>query len=61
MEATTLVRKKEKGPHKYDNMYCFLSPKSMLFRLKISLLEEETASSSKPTLNHPNLVKGVRQ
>jgi hypothetical protein len=61
MKATTLVRKKEKRPHKYDNMYFFLSPKSMLFRLKIPLLEEESASSSEPALDHPNLVKDVKQ
>jgi hypothetical protein len=39
-------------------MYLFLSPKSMLLRLKIPLPEEEAASSSKPTLDHPNLAKG---
>jgi hypothetical protein len=33
----------------------------MLLRLKIPLPEEEAASSSEPTLDHPNLVKGVRQ
>jgi hypothetical protein len=33
----------------------------MLFRLKIPLLEEEAASSSESSLDHPNLVKGVRQ
>jgi hypothetical protein len=42
-------------------MYIFLSPKSMFFRLKISLLEEEAASSSEPILDHPNLTKGVKQ
>jgi hypothetical protein len=57
-----LYQKKErKDPHKYDTMYLFLFPKSMLFRLKIPLLEEESASSSEPTLDHPNLVKDVKQ
>jgi hypothetical protein len=42
-------------------MYLFLSPKSMLLGLKIPLLEEEAASSSEPTLDHPNLAKGVKQ
>jgi hypothetical protein len=42
-------------------MYLFLSLKSILLRFKISLSEEETASSSEPILDHPNLVKGVRQ
>jgi hypothetical protein len=42
-------------------MYLFLSPKSMFLRLKIPLLEEETASSSKPTLDHPNLTKVMKQ
>jgi hypothetical protein len=42
-------------------MYLFLSPKNMLFRLKIPLLEEEAASSSEPTLDHSDLVKGVKQ
>jgi hypothetical protein len=37
--ATTLVRKREKGPHKYDTTYLFLSSKSMLLGLKIPLLE----------------------
>jgi hypothetical protein len=40
-------------------MYLFLSPKIMLLRLKISLLEE-SASSAKPTLDHPNLAKDVK-
>jgi hypothetical protein len=34
-------------------MYLFLSP-VMFLRLKIPLLKEEVASSSKPTLDHPN-------
>jgi hypothetical protein len=59
MEATTLIEKKE--PHKYDTMYFFLSLKSMLLRLKIPLPEEEAASSSEPTLNHPDLIKSVRR
>jgi hypothetical protein len=42
-------------------MYLFLSLKSMVLGLKIPLLEEEATSSSKPTLNHPNLIKGVKQ
>jgi hypothetical protein len=42
-------------------MYLFLSPKSMILRLKIPLPEEEAACSSKPTLDRPNLAKGVRQ
>jgi hypothetical protein len=32
----------------------------MFLRLKISLLEEEAASSSEPILDHPNLAKGVK-
>jgi hypothetical protein len=32
----------------------------MLLRLKIPLLEEEATSSSEPTLDHPNLAKGVK-
>jgi hypothetical protein len=42
-------------------MYLFLSQKSMILGLKIPLLEEEAASSFEPTLDHPNLVKGVSQ
>jgi hypothetical protein len=42
-------------------MYLFLFLKIMLLRFKISLPEEEAASSSKPILDHPNLAKGVRQ
>jgi hypothetical protein len=42
-------------------MYLFLSPKNILLRLKIPLPKEEAASSSKPTLDHPNVAKGVRQ
>jgi hypothetical protein len=42
-------------------MYLFLSPKSMLLGLKIALLEEETTSSSEPTLDHPDLTEGVKQ
>jgi hypothetical protein len=42
-------------------MYLFLSPKSMLLRFKIPLPEEEATSSPEPILDHPNLVKGVRQ
>jgi hypothetical protein len=61
MEATTLVRKKREETHKYDTMYLFLSPKTIILRLKIPLPEEEAPSSSKSTLNHPNLAKDVKQ
>jgi hypothetical protein len=42
-------------------MYIFLSSKIMLLRLKIPLPDEEAASPSEPTLDHPNLAKRVRQ
>jgi hypothetical protein len=61
MKATTLFRKKREVPHKYDTMYLFHSPKTMLLSFKILLPEEEAASSSEPILNHPNLTKGVRR
>jgi hypothetical protein len=42
-------------------MYLFISPKIMFLKLKIPLLEEEAASSPKPTLDHSNQDKGVKQ
>jgi hypothetical protein len=42
-------------------MFLFLSPKSMFLGLKIPLLQEEAVSSSEPTLDHPNITKGVKQ
>jgi hypothetical protein len=62
IEATTLVRKKKRRDP-INMTLCISSSlqKNVLLRLKIPLPEEETASSSKHTLDHPNLAKGVKQ